>query len=100
MGLIAVMPETRMPYTTRNSWDTIHHRLETAVQSVNGACIVTMSAIAVNGKPISWTRPDVLPFEPRCDADKMARFLQFGSVGVVESTKNLVENGDSGIQGE
>lgn len=78
------MPETRTPYTTRDEWDTIRHRFKTAAQSVGGACVVTMSVIAVNGDPITWTRPDVMPFEPRRDAAKFARFLAFGSGGIVE----------------
>ena len=78
------MPESRTPYTTRTLWDTLHHRLETAAKSVGGACVVTISVIAVNGDPITWTRPEVLPFEPRRDAARFARFLTLGSAGIVE----------------
>ena len=79
------MTETKASYiTTANEWDTIRHRLETAAQSVGGACVVTMSVVAVNGAPLTWTRPEVLPFEPRRDAAKFARFLTFGSGGIIE----------------
>lgn len=78
------MSENRTPYTTNTLWNTVHHRLQTAAQSVGGACVVTISVFAVNGEPLSWTRPDVLPFEPRKDAEKLARFLVFGSAGIVE----------------
>jgi hypothetical protein len=89
------MPETRTPYTTSTLWETIRHRLETAAQSVGGACVVTMSVVAVNGEPLTWTRPEVLPFEPRRDAAKFARFMAFGSEGVVE----LDDSGEP-VQGE
>lgn len=78
------MPETRTSYTTADEWETIKHRLRTAAQSVGGACVVTMSVVAVNGDPLTWTRPEVLPFEPRRDAAKFARFLMFGSGGIIE----------------
>ena len=78
------MTETRAPYTTSTLWNTVHHRLQTAAQSVGGACVVTISVIAVDGEPLSWTRPEVMPFEPRRDASKFARFLAFGSAGIVE----------------
>ena len=84
------MTETRTPYTTKNEWDVIRHRLETATRSVGGACTITISVIAVDGEPLTWTRPDVLPFEPRRDAAKFARFLMFGSGG------DIIELDDSG----
>lgn len=74
------MPETKTPYTTSNMWDAVNRRLETAARSVGGACVVTISVIAVDGEPLSWTRPEVLPFEPRRDAAKFARFVAIGSI--------------------
>jgi len=89
------MTETRAPYTTNTLWNTVHHRLQTAAQSVGGACVVTISVIAVDGEPLSWTRPEVMPFEPRRDASKFARFLAFGSAGIVE-----IDDSGGPIQGE
>lgn len=84
------MTETKTQYRTRvNDWDTIRHRLETAAQSVGGGCVVMMAIVAVDGVPISWTRPDVLPFEPRRNADRLAKFLMFGTTGVDESEKTI-----------
>ena len=89
------MTETRAPYTTSDEWDTICHRFKTAAQSVSGACVVMMSVFAINGEPITWTRPEVLPFEPRRDADRLARFLMFGSGGIIE-----IDDSGTPVQGE
>lgn len=79
------MTEAKAQYDVRqHNWDRIRCRLETAAQSVSGVSMVTISVLSINGRPISWTRPDVLPFEPRRDADRLARFLMFGTGGVGE----------------
>ena len=78
------MPESRESYTTDDEWATVFHRLRTAAHSVKGVCAVTISVVAVNGEPLTWTRPDVLPFEPRRDAARFARFLAFGSEGIID----------------
>lgn len=78
------MPETRTPYTTRTLWDTLQHRLVTAAQSVGGICTISISIVAYNGEVLSWSRPDVTPYEPRRDAEKLARLLTFGSSGIIE----------------
>lgn len=89
------MAESRTPYTTSNLWDTIRNRLEMAAQKAGGACGITISILAVNGLPVSWTAPDVTTMEPRRCADELLLFLTQGSATVVR-----VNDEGEPIQGE
>jgi hypothetical protein len=89
------MTESRTPYTTSTPWGTILKRARIAAEKAGGVCAVTISILAVNGEPLSWTAPDVTQFEPRKCASELLRFLTLGSAMIVD-----VDDEGKVVQGE
>jgi len=69
------MVETGIAYVTgRHTWSDVAKRLASCAQR-NGATILTITIVAVDGLPAHWTRPIVTPIEPASRRDEFIEML-------------------------
>jgi hypothetical protein len=89
------MPERQTEYNVPcDDWNKIRNRLKLAAEATSGACVLTLSILAVNGEPLSWTAPDITLLEPRRCAEELLRFLTLGSVKIINVNDEGVPIGE------